>query len=276
MLPRTLLMIMALALGLTALRGVTAQSTPVPGQAGCTVEPRADEEIAQIKATPVVATPAAATPRATRPADEQTIAELQRVVDMAEACAAQGDYNRLAALYSDDAIQAGVLDAAEQPIEPGTPPATPSASPPPGKYGPPHVSDAWWIDEIHVIAEIERGPSIREQRFVREDDRWLIDSNEVVTGEVVEDIGTPNEAAALPVEVLQSIVDLIATETGAEVQTVTITAVEPVNWPDTFLGCPVEGSFAAQVITPGYRVMVEYQGKSYEVHTDTKGHAVTC
>ena len=127
-----------------------------------------------------------------------------------------------------------------------------------------------------MIAEIERGPSIREQRFVREDDRWLIDSNEVITGEVVEDIGTPNEAAALPLPVLQSIVDLIANETGEEVQTVTITAVEPVNWPDTFLGCPVEGSFAAQVITPGYRVMVEYKGKSYEVHTDMKGHAVTC
>jgi len=276
MLPRTLLMIMALALGLIALRGVIAQSTPVPGQAGCTVEPRTDEEIAQVKATPVAVTPAAATPRATKPADEQTIAELQRVIDMAEACAAKGDYNRLAALYSDSAIQTGVLDAAEQPIQPGTPPATPGASPPPGKYGPPVVSDAWWIDDTHVIAEIERGPSIREQRFVREDDRWLIDSNEVVTGEVVEDIGTPNEAAALPLPVLQSIVDLIANETGEEVQTVTITAVEPVNWPDTFLGCPVEGSFAAQVITPGYRVMVEYKGKSYEVHTDMKGHAVTC
>ena len=276
MLPRTLLMITALALGLMALRGVTAQSTPVPGQAGCTVEPRTDEEIAQVKATPVAATPPAATPGATRPADAQTIAELQRVVDMAEACAAQGDYNRLAALYSDYAIQTGVLDAAEQPIEPGTPSATPSSSPPPGKYGPPVVSDAHWIDEAHVIAEIERGPSIREQRFVQEDNRWLIDSNEVITGEVVEDSSTPNEAAALPVEVLQSIIDLIASETGEPVQTVTITSVEPVNWPDTFLGCPVEGSFAAQVITPGYRVMVEYEGKSYEVHTDMQGHAVTC
>ena len=71
---------------------------------------------------------------------------------MAEACAAKGDYNRLAALYSDSAIQTGVLDAAEQPIQPGTPPATPSTSPPPGKYGPPVVSDAWWIDDTHVIA----------------------------------------------------------------------------------------------------------------------------
>ena len=37
-------------------------------------------------------------------------------------------------------------------------------------------------------------------------------------------------------------IDLIANETGDEVQSITITSVEAVDWPDTFLGCPVEGS----------------------------------
>ncbi len=77
-------------------------------------------------------------------------------------------------------------------------------------------------------------------------------------------------------EVMQSIIDLVALETGDEVQTITITKVESTEWPDTSLGCPVEGGFYAQVITPGYLVTVEYEGQSFEVHTDLAGHAVTC
>jgi hypothetical protein len=64
--------------------------------------------------------------------------------------------------------------------------------------------------------------------------------------------------------------------TGDEVTTVTIVSVEPIEWPDSFLGCPVEGGFAAQVITPGYRVIVQLEDEQLEIHTDLQGHAVTC
>ena len=33
--------------------------------------------------------------------------------------------------------------------------------------------------------------------------------------------------------------------------------VEPVDWPDTSLGCPKPGEFYAQVVTLGYRVKVQ-------------------
>lgn len=276
MLPRIALLI-AVALALLSAGAVRAQSTPTTDSALCTVEPRTDEQIAAIKATPIADGEMGGTPDAAQPVDEETVAELEQVIAMADACAAAGDYNRLAALYSEQAIRAGVLDGAELPIEEGTPPATPTSSEPPGKFGPPNISIAYRIDETHVLAEVERGPRIHEVRFAQEDGAWLIDSNETVIGEVVDDApGSPDASNVLPIEVMQSIIDLIALETGDEVQTITITSVEGVDWPDTSLGCPVEGMFYAQVITPGYRVTVEHEGQSFEVHTDLAGHAVPC
>jgi len=35
-----------------------------------------------------------------------------------------------------------------------------------------------------------------------------------------------------------------------------------------------EGEFCAQVITPGYRIVLEVNGKEYEAHADERGQAV--
>lgn len=277
----TRILMLALLIGAFAAQTVAAQAAGAhfiaqTVEVTCTVEPRSADEIARIQATPAAEEPAA-TPETTRPADEETLRAVEMVVKMADACAAAGDYGRLAALYSDHAIQAGVLDEEAISIQPGTPVATPSSSELPGKYGPPVIRFASWVDETHLVAEVERAPTIRELRFVQEDGVWLIDSEETITSEMVEDLpGTPDASAVLPMPVMQSIIDLIANETGDEVQSITITSAEPVDWPDTFLGCPIEGSFAAQVITPGYLVVVEYGGETFEVHTDLQGHAVTC
>ena len=54
-------------------------------------------------------------------------------------------------------------------------------------------------------------------------------------------------------------------------------AIEPVDWPDASLGCPEPGQMYAQVVTPGYRITLEVDGKEYELHTDKAGRAiVTC
>jgi len=52
--------------------------------------------------------------------------------------------------------------------------------------------------------------------------------------------------------------------------------VERVVWPDTSLGCPEPGKFYAQVLVPGYRIILEVGGKRVEVHTDLKGRVVIC
>ena len=52
---------------------------------------------------------------------------------------------------------------------------------------------------------------------------------------------------------------------------------EPVDWPDTSLGCPEPDTFYAQVITPGFRLVFEDQGQFPEYHTNGDGSlVVTC
>lgn len=57
-----------------------------------------------------------------------------------------------------------------------------------------------------------------------------------------------------------------ASVSQAEVSVVT---TAPVEWRDTSLGCPQPGRVYAQVITQGFRIILEARGKSYEYHTDS-------
>lgn len=60
---------------------------------------------------------------------------------------------------------------------------------------------------------------------------------------------------------------------SADVQLVSVEAVE---WSDTSLGCPQPGMMYAQVITPGYRVVLEAGGQTYTYHTDEGRFVVSC
>ncbi len=55
-----------------------------------------------------------------------------------------------------------------------------------------------------------------------------------------------------------------------------VVSVEAVDWPDTSLGCPQPGMMYAQVITPGFRVVLEAEGQTYEYHTDRSRAVVLC
>ena len=50
---------------------------------------------------------------------------------------------------------------------------------------------------------------------------------------------------------------------------------EAVDWPDASLGCPEPGHMYAQVITPGYRVLLKRGDARHEVHVGA-GRAVVC
>jgi len=49
---------------------------------------------------------------------------------------------------------------------------------------------------------------------------------------------------------------------------------EPVNWPDTCLGVHHTNEIYAQVVTPGFRVLLVAKGLIYEFHTDFEGKSV--
>ncbi len=63
---------------------------------------------------------------------------------------------------------------------------------------------------------------------------------------------------------------------GVDQAAVDLADVEEVEWPDASLGCPESGMMYAQVITPGYRVIVRAAGETLEYHTDMENAFVRC
>jgi hypothetical protein len=72
-----------------------------------------------------------------------------------------------------------------------------------------------------------------------------------------------------PDDVIAKVSDDLASRTGAEV---VIVSLEAVDWPDTSLGNPQGEMFYAQVITPGYKIVLASGGANYEYHTDLAGN----
>ena len=89
--------------------------------------------------------------------------------------------------------------------------------------------------------------------------------------------GTPE--ASLPNET-RSVVQLakedLARRLELSVSEISLISVEAVDWPDTSLGCPEPGMAYAQVITPGFRVVLEAGGQRYEYQTDQGQLVVLC
>lgn len=52
--------------------------------------------------------------------------------------------------------------------------------------------------------------------------------------------------------------------------------IEAVDWPDASLGCPEEGKACAQVIMPGYRLVLSDGTADFEYHTDKHQRVVLC
>jgi hypothetical protein len=56
--------------------------------------------------------------------------------------------------------------------------------------------------------------------------------------------------------------------------TILLDSVEPMEWPDSCLGVAQEGVMCAQVVTPGYRVVLRTDDETYTYHTDETGTQV--
>ena len=59
--------------------------------------------------------------------------------------------------------------------------------------------------------------------------------------------------------------------TGLPKSDIKVVSVEAVQWPDTSLGCPQPDMMYAQVVTPGYRIILEAGGQVYEYHSAGAG-----
>jgi hypothetical protein len=68
---------------------------------------------------------------------------------------------------------------------------------------------------------------------------------------------------------------LLSGQLGVVDSEITTVAVEPRDWPDTGLGCPEPGRAYAQVITPGYRIVLGHGGERYVYHAGM-GNVIPC
>jgi len=55
---------------------------------------------------------------------------------------------------------------------------------------------------------------------------------------------------------------------------IVVKSVEKVDWPDACLGVQQMGVLCAQVVTPGYRIVLEANDGLYEFHTDIDGRNI--
>ena len=65
-------------------------------------------------------------------------------------------------------------------------------------------------------------------------------------------------------------VSTVATQTGLAPDQFNVISLDAVNFSDASLGCPQPGMAYPQVITPGYRVLVEGDGRNFDVRVSGK------
>jgi hypothetical protein len=71
--------------------------------------------------------------------------------------------------------------------------------------------------------------------------------------------------------VAANMVGVLANELGIDSSAVTVVSSEAVEWPDACLGVTSAGEMCAQVITPGYKIVLSANGNTYTYHTDQTG-----
>ncbi len=68
----------------------------------------------------------------------------------------------------------------------------------------------------------------------------------------------------------------LANRKGIDKDKIVVVEIEQVDWPDASLGCPEPGKMYAQVITPGYRILLSYKKEKYKYHSDKENRVVYC
>jgi hypothetical protein len=107
---------------------------------------------------------------------------------------------------------------------------------------------------------------------------WLAACATPVGTAISEATATPApRSTELPAELLQAqaaAIAALAAQLGVPAAQVTVVSLEPVTWNDGCLGVVHAGVMCAQMVTPGYRIVLRANGKQYEYHTNRDGSAL--
>lgn len=68
----------------------------------------------------------------------------------------------------------------------------------------------------------------------------------------------------------------LSKQVGVNTDQIRVRETRAVDWPDASLGCPQSDMAYVQVITPGYWILLEAEGKQYPYHTDQNEQIILC
>jgi hypothetical protein len=92
--------------------------------------------------------------------------------------------------------------------------------------------------------------------------------------EMISPLDTPSSGGSAGVtipdeakEITDSVKQDLAERLNLAQDKIEIVAVEAVDWPDASLGCPKPGMAYADVITPGFKIVLQAEGTLYTYHT---------
>ncbi|MBN1955473.1 MAG: hypothetical protein JW900_10540 [Anaerolineae bacterium] len=88
------------------------------------------------------------------------------------------------------------------------------------------------------------------------------------------ELGTAPTLAEGSEEAVAAAVDHLSDELSTSSGGANVLSAQAVDWPDSSLGCPQPNESYLDVITPGYRIVIEIDGQHYEVHTDATGERI--
>jgi hypothetical protein len=77
-------------------------------------------------------------------------------------------------------------------------------------------------------------------------------------------------------EAFRAAVKDLAKKIGAPASDIAGVSQEDITWPDSCLGCTATGESCAQVLTPGYKIVLRVRYATYEYHTNRGDRARLC
>lgn len=86
----------------------------------------------------------------------------------------------------------------------------------------------------------------------------------------------PTPSGSGPENLLEKAREDLAQRLGVSTSQIMLVEVTEVEWSDSSLGCPQPEMSYLQVITPGYRILLEANGIQYEYHSNRGAYVVYC
>jgi len=90
-------------------------------------------------------------------------------------------------------------------------------------------------------------------------------------GPIIDEQQTPTHIPVDLTPAQRAAITALSENVGLPVDEIRLVSTEAVEWPDGCLGVQEEGLACTQVITPGFRVMLEANGRQVEYRTDEDG-----